>query len=67
MLDPEIYAIICSNIRVADQRIGDVKAQAAALMVGEERLAALLDRYGDDVVRAAIAELRAARAGRCAH
>ena len=59
VLDEEIYAIICSNIRVADQRIGDVKAQAAALMVGEERLGALLDRYGDDVVRAAIAELRA--------
>ncbi len=58
VLDPEIYAIICSNIRVADQRIGDVKAQAAALMVGEEQLNALLDRYGDDVVRTAIAELR---------
>tara|TARA_R110002094_G_scaffold27163_6_gene40216 strand:+ start:637 stop:2283 length:1647 start_codon:yes stop_codon:yes gene_type:complete len=58
VMDTEIYAIICSNIRVADQRIGDVKAQAAALMVGEERLNALLDRYGDDVVRAAIAELK---------
>ncbi len=58
VMDPEIYAIICSNIRVADQRIGDVKAQAAALMVGEERLNALLDRYGDDTVRQAIAELR---------
>ena len=58
VMDPEIYAIICSNIRVANQRIGDVKAQAAALMVGEERLNALLDRYGDDVVQEAIAELR---------
>lgn len=58
VLDEEIYAIICSNIRVADQRIGDVKAQAAALMVGEDRLNALLDRYGDAVVREAIAELR---------
>ncbi len=57
-LDPEIYGIICSNIRVAEQRIGDVKAQAAALMVGEERLNALLDRYGDATVEAAIAELR---------
>ncbi len=57
-MDPEIYAIICSNIRVADQRIGDVKAQAAALIVGEERLHALLDRYGDDTVRQAIVELR---------
>ncbi|MDW4498514.1 hydantoinase B/oxoprolinase family protein [Sulfitobacter sp. D35] len=57
-LDPEIYAIICSNIRVADQRIGDVKAQAAALYVGQSRLTRLLDRYGDDTVRDAIAELR---------
>ncbi len=57
-MDKEIYAIICSNIRVADQRIGDVKAQAAALLVGEQRLTALLDRYGDDVVRAAIKDLR---------
>ena len=58
VMDEEIYAIICSNIRVADQRIGDVKAQAAALMVGEERLNALLDRYGDNVVQEAISELR---------
>jgi len=58
VMDEEIYAMICSNIRVADQRIGDVKAQAAALMVGEDRLNALLDRYGDDVVRAAIDELK---------
>lgn len=58
VLDAEIYAIICSNIRVAEQRIGDVKAQAAALLVGEKRLARILDRYGDETVRAAIAELK---------
>ncbi|SLN25830.1 Acetophenone carboxylase delta subunit [Roseovarius gaetbuli] len=58
VMDAEIYAIICSNIRVADQRIGDVTAQAAALDLGAARLDALLDRYGDDVVAAAIAELR---------
>jgi N-methylhydantoinase B len=58
VMDQEIYQIICSNIRVADQRIGDVKAQASALLVGEERLGALLDRYGDDTVAEAIAELR---------
>ncbi|MFU0504301.1 hydantoinase B/oxoprolinase family protein [Pseudaminobacter sp. NGMCC 1.201702] len=57
-LDPEIYSIICSNIRVADQRIGDIRAQAAALYVGEERLCAILDRYGDETVLAAIGELR---------
>ena len=57
-LDNEIYSIICSNIRVADQRIGDVKAQEAALLVGEERLNVLLDKYGDDTVQKAIAHLR---------
>ncbi len=36
----------CRNIRIADQRIGDIKAQAAALAIGEQRLSALLDRYG---------------------
>ena len=58
VLDPEIYAIICSNIRVADQRIGDIRAQAAALQVGQDRLFAILDRYGDETVVEAIAELR---------
>ena len=57
-LDREIYAIITSNIRIADQRIGDIRAQAAALMVGQDRLVAVLDRYGDDTVTAAIVELR---------
>ena len=58
VMDEEILSIILSNIRIADQRIGDIKAQAAALAVGEKRLAALLDRYGADTVESAIAELR---------
>lgn len=58
VMDPEIYAIICSNIRVADQRIGDIRAQAAALHVGQDKLFQILDRYGDETVSAAIAELR---------
>ena len=57
-LDPEIWAIIRSNIRVSDQRIGDVTAQRAALLVGAARLGALLDRYGDATVAQAIAEMR---------
>lgn len=58
VLDPEIWAIIRSNIRVSEQRIGDVKAQASALMVGAERLAALMDRYGDATVAEAVARMR---------
>lgn len=57
-LDTEIWQIICSNIRVSEQRIGDVKAQASALLVGAERLMALMDRYGDATVTEAIARMR---------
>ena len=41
-----------------EERIGDIKAQVAALTVGEKRLTALLDRYGEETVTACIAELR---------
>ena len=58
VMDTEIYQIICSNIRVSEQRIGDVKAQASALLVGADRLTQLMDRYGDATVTAAIAEMR---------
>ena len=59
VMDAEIYQIICSNIRVSEQRIGDVQAQASALLVGADRLTGLLDRYGDATVTEAIAEMRA--------
>ncbi len=57
-MDPEIFAIICSNIRVAEQRIGDIEAQAAALRVGEIRLKELITRYGVARVEQAIGEIR---------
>lgn len=58
VMDEEILSIVLSNIRVADQRIGDIKAQAAALSVGEKQFTQLLDRYGADTVNQAIGELR---------
>ena len=58
VMDQEILSIILSNIRIADQRIGDIKAQAAALTIGERRLTVLLDRYGVAVVEQAIVEQR---------
>jgi N-methylhydantoinase B len=58
VIDNEILSIIFSNIRIADQRIGDIKAQAAALAIGERRLEMLLDRYGEDIVSSAITELK---------
>jgi N-methylhydantoinase B len=59
VIDDEILSIILSNIRIADQRIGDILAQAAALTTGEKRLNALLDRYGAATVSLAIVELKA--------
>jgi N-methylhydantoinase B len=58
VMNEEILAIVLSNIRVADQTIGDIKAQAAALNIGDRRLGALIDRYGREVVVGAVAELR---------
>ena len=58
VMDAEIHAIIRSNMRIADQRIGDIRAQAAALKVGAGRLTELLDRYGRATILAAIAEIR---------
>ena len=55
-MDEEILSIVLSNIRIADQRIGDIKAQAAALTVGEKRFTELIDRYGSDTVEASIKE-----------
>ena len=57
-MDREIFAIISSNIRVADQRIGDIKAQAAALAVGEARLTDLIAKHGRGTLRRAINEMR---------
>ncbi len=57
-IDEEILSIILSNIRIADQRIGDIRAQAAALETGERRLTELLDRYGADTVEHAIGLLK---------
>ncbi|MCF8466879.1 MAG: hydantoinase B/oxoprolinase family protein [Sneathiella sp.] len=57
-LDAEILSIILSNIRIADQRIGDIKAQGAALAIGDARLTDLLNRYGEGLVRDCIKELK---------
>ena len=64
VMDAEIYAIIMSNIRVADQRIGDIKAQAAALKVGERR-SHRIDRslWAGDVPRGAWSNSRRGRQG----
>ncbi|MFC4350279.1 hydantoinase B/oxoprolinase family protein [Fodinicurvata halophila] len=57
VMDPEIVSLVLANIRVSEERIGDIKAQIAALNAGAKRLTGLLDRYGEDVVNEALVEL----------
>ncbi len=57
-MDGDIIRMVLANIRVADERIGDIKAQLGALTTGARRLTLLLDRYGRDTVDQAIAELK---------
>jgi N-methylhydantoinase B len=56
-IDRDILDLVLSNIRVPEERIGDIRAQVGALTTGEKRLTALLDRYGESTVSAAISEL----------
>ncbi|MCZ6872799.1 MAG: hydantoinase B/oxoprolinase family protein, partial [bacterium] len=56
-LNEDILTILLANIRVAEERHGDLQAHLAAFRVGERRLTHLLDKYGTDTVRACIAEL----------
>ena len=54
----DVVDVIMSNIRVPEERLGDMRAQLGALSVGEQRLTALLDKYGEGTVGAAVAEMR---------
>lgn len=56
-IENDILQFILANIRVPSESLGDVKAQIAALGAGARRLTALLDRYGEEIVDSAIAEL----------
>lgn len=53
----DILDLVLSNIRVPEERIGDIRAQMGAIKVGKRQLTALLDRYGAGQVAAAIDEL----------
>lgn len=58
-LSQDIVDIVQSNSRLPGSLYGDLNGQLNALDLGVRRLGALLDDYGDDVVWAAMTELRA--------
>ena len=56
-LDDEVMRLILRNVRVPETTQGDVFAQIAACRTGEQRLQALIDKYGVGLIRAEMAEL----------
>jgi N-methylhydantoinase A/oxoprolinase/acetone carboxylase beta subunit/N-methylhydantoinase B/oxoprolinase/acetone carboxylase alpha subunit len=57
-LDQDVLQMVLYNIRLPEERIGDLKAQVAALTVLTARLTAILDKYGEGLITACIAELK---------
>src|SRR5436309_4406472 len=55
--DQAVVGIIAANTRTPDKVLGDLRAQRSALRVGELRLVELVERYGRDVVGAAMDEI----------
>lgn len=49
--------IIALNVRVPDRVLGDLKAQYAAAQVGARQLAALVDRYGAEMMQRYMTEV----------
>jgi len=56
-LQQDIVDILAANSRVPQSNWGDLNGQLNALDLGERRLHALLDEYGDDTIAAAFAAL----------
>jgi N-methylhydantoinase B len=54
----DVLGLILNNVRVSLNARGDLHAQLGALVTGEQRLRALVDRYGVETMLAAVAELR---------
>ncbi len=63
VIQQDIIDILAANSRVPQSNWGDLNGQINALDLGERRLHALLDEYGDDTIAAALAALSVARRG----
>ena len=57
LLNKDVDAIIFANVRTPDERRGDLGAQIAANRRATERLGALADKYGVEVLVATMAEV----------
>ncbi|HLN12350.1 MAG TPA: hydantoinase B/oxoprolinase family protein [bacterium] len=56
-LNRELLNLIMANCRIPDQNWGDIKAMVSGLTRAEQRVEALVDRYGVETVRAGIVDV----------
>ena len=56
-LDEAVLKLILANTRTPEERLGDLRAQRAANETGLRRFLELVERYGMELLRAAIEEL----------
>jgi N-methylhydantoinase B/oxoprolinase/acetone carboxylase alpha subunit len=52
-----LLALVEKNVRIPETVVGDLNAQVSAVSLAERRLAAVGERYGNDVFRAAVERL----------
>ncbi len=57
-LNEDLLRLVLANVRVPEERRGDIQAHLAAFEVGERRLRKLLARHGRETVAACMAELK---------
>lgn len=56
-VDRELSTLLMSNVRTPDIRMGDLRAQAAANLLGERRMTGLAEKYGVKVLHEAMAQV----------
>ena len=52
----DVANLLVTNMRLSEDRLGDLRAQAQATKIAEERLLELVDKYGVDTVMTAFGE-----------
>ena len=56
-LNKEALALILANVRLPQERSGDIRAQISACKIGEQEIIRLIDKYGPDAVVEACQEV----------
>lgn len=57
IIDEEVAGILLSNVRTPKIRMGDLRAQMAANLLGKRRILELVDRYGTETLHKAMEEI----------